>query len=220
MKKQKIKLKSYISDDVLFEGYYASVKLCVEEAVAQGVPLDGIDLSHANLANANLDDAQMTAARFCGANLNGANLSEAVFDYANFSHADLSYCCFVAASLHSVNFSCASFASTDVTDSVMSRCQFSCPSVFGTLFHRTALFKNNVYYCDKGMSHKMESAPVSVVGLPQDIVYLDDAVKIGPEFILKKDIADAGLSHLKFLYGDIIARFLMVGTHSRVVEKV
>lgn len=66
----------------------------------------------------------------------------------------------------------------------------------------------------------MESAPISIVGLPKEIVYLDDSIKIGAEFISKKDIVDAGVSHLKFLYGDILGRFLMAGSYCQSVEKV
>ena len=66
-------LKS-ISGDVLFEGYFRTVKRAVEAAVREDVCLDGINLRNANLAQVNLDNAQIQGACLWGANLTGANI--------------------------------------------------------------------------------------------------------------------------------------------------
>lgn len=220
MPKIKITLKSHLTGEEIFEGHYENARQAVEDAVSQGVILDGVDVSHMNLACANLDDAQMAGARCHGTNFNGANLSEAVLDFADFTGAELSHACLAASSLNHVNFSEASFASTDVTDAVITRCQFTCPSVFTTLFCRAAHFKDCLYYCDKGHARQMNDVPIFIYGLPMEIVCLDNEIKIGRDFIAKKDIASAGLSHLKFLYGRKAAHFLIAGVFDERAVKI
>lgn len=218
MGKQHYHLVCWHTDRILFEGRFESMRECVEQAVKEGVNLDGVDMTGQNLACANLDDAQMCGARFFGANLNGANLSEGVFDNADFTGADFSYACFAVSSLMDVDFTGASFSVTDVTDAVIRGCRFSCPSVFTTLFHRAAVFSACEFMGSDSKLMRMDKPPITISGLPRDIVYLDDAVKIGTEFVSKTDLRDAGMAHLRFLYGDMIASFLYaaMGREKRV----
>lgn len=215
--KKKYQLVCGHTDEILFEGWFDSICSCVEKAVAEGICLDSVNLAGANLSNANLDDAQMSGANLNGTNLNGANLSEGVFDNANFSEADLSHACLVQGSFMNVNFYGSSFSSTDVTDAVMTGCQFSCPSVFSTLFGRAALF-SGCHYIHGGAEHFfMDRPPVTISGLVRDIVFLDDVIKIGNEFIAKKELLTVGLNHLRMLYGHDIARYLSPIFHEKTV---
>lgn len=209
MKRAKFHILNYHTDQIIYEGWFGTMTECVERAVGEGVNLDGADLSGINLACANLDDAQMAGARFVGTNLNGANLSEGVFDDADFTHADLSYACMAISSFMNVNFYGASFASTDFTDAVVRGCRFSCPSMFTCLWHRASVFGDCVYIHDNAVSCGMSKPPVAVTGLPREIIYMDNMVKIGNDVQTKKDIESAGYAHLKFLYGEGVARFLL-----------
>lgn len=207
MKRKKFHLLCYHTEKILYEGWFGSIRECVERAVAERVCLDGVDLRHANLGCANLDDAQMAGARLHGANLRGANLSEAVFDYADFTHTDVAHACFAMSSLLSVDFTGAGFGATDVTDAVIRDCGFSCPSVFTTQFIRARIF-SHCRYADHGQALSMQTVPVVIQGLSRDIVYLDHHVKIGRDFVRKADLCDAGMAHLRFLYGAQVAAFL------------
>lgn len=209
MKKAKHHILNHHTDQIVFEGWFHSMKDCVERAVADGINLDGADLAGINLACANLDDAQMAGARLAGANLNGANLSEGVFDNADFARADLSYACLAVSSFMGVDFHGSSFAATDVTDAVIRDCMFSCPSMFTCLWHRAAVFSDCIYSHDERTNCALTKPPVMISGLPRDIVYMDNAVRIGNDVVAKKDLANAGYAHLKFLYGEAIARFLL-----------
>lgn len=208
--KSKIKysLINYKTKDILFEGWFNSLKDCVEQAVSDRIPLDHVDLSGVNLAHANLDDARMSGASLRGTNLQGANLSEAVFDHADFSDADVTHACFALSSLIKVNFYGASFSCTDMTDAVISGCQFSCPSVFSTLFGRAALFTDCHYTHEHRDYYEMSRPPVVVSGLPRDIVVLDHVIKIGQDFIPKSRLRAIGLPRLMHAYGTDVSDFL------------
>lgn len=214
--KTKYQLVCKDTDEILFEGWFDSIRSCVERALEDKVCLNGVDLAGANLSNANLDDAQMVGANLSGANLNGANLSEGVFDNANFTDADLSNACLVQGSFMNTNFYGASFSSTDVTDAVITGCQFSCPSVFSTLFGRAALFLGCHYIHSGGDHFFMDRPPVTVYGLVRDIVFLDDVIKVGHDFIMKRDILSVGVHHLKLMYGNDIARYLSPIFHEKI----
>lgn len=209
---KKYQLLCHHTGEVLYEGYFKTLRHCVETAIGEKICLDGVDLSGANLICANLDDAQMAGAKLSGANLTGANVSEAILDYADMTCVDLSQTCFAMSSLMNVNFYGASFSSTDVTDAVLSGCQFSCPSMFTVMWHRAALF-SNCHYAHSHHNHQehydLFKPPISVQGLARDFIVLDDAVKIGAEIISKQDIICAGRSRLTFLYGEETANFLM-----------
>ena len=209
MERSQYELKCQHTNEILFSGYFLSIKDAVEQAVIENVCLDAVKLEGANLTCANMDDAQLMGANFKNANLNGANLSESVFDYACFQGADLSHACLALASCMNSNMLEASFAATDVTDAVISGCDFSCPSVFSTLFARATLFTKCQYHdklCRK--AYKMTKPPVVITGLPRDIVYLDHVIKIGHDFISKVDMVAAGYKHLEFLYGHDVASFI------------
>jgi uncharacterized protein YjbI with pentapeptide repeats len=72
----KIKIKS-LTDSVLFEGAFSSVKDCLVAAVLQGANLEGANLEGAHLEGANLEGANLINAYLRGANLEGANLEGA-----------------------------------------------------------------------------------------------------------------------------------------------
>lgn len=204
---KKYQLTNYETHEILYEGFYKSFVECLENAVLKKVDLTGIDLSGQNLSHANLDDAYMPMAKCVKTNFCGANMSEAVFDGADFTDSDLTYACLVQSSLRDVRMMGTSFAVTDVTDAIIERCVFSCPSVFSTLFQRAHIFHDN-QFIHMNKTVRMNHVPIFVCGLPRDIVYLDHYIKIGSEFILKTDLLAAGNRHLEFLYGVEIARFI------------
>jgi hypothetical protein len=208
MNKQRYHLINYHTDAIIFDGWFASFKRCVEHAIADGVCLDGVDLAGQDMQCANMDDAQMVGAHCQGANFNGANLSEAVFDNANFAQCDLTNACFAVSSLMNINFIGASFGDTDCTDAIIRHCQFSCPTMFNISWRRAASFSECLFVDDEYGPIKMDGVPIVVQGLPRDIVFLDDVVRIGYHYIAKSDIQNTGMAHLKYLYGCEIASHL------------
>ncbi|PJB73000.1 MAG: hypothetical protein CO093_01695 [Alphaproteobacteria bacterium CG_4_9_14_3_um_filter_47_13] len=52
----KLQIKNSRTNIILYEGVFATVKDCLEQAVQERVCLDYADLRHANLANGALDD--------------------------------------------------------------------------------------------------------------------------------------------------------------------
>jgi hypothetical protein len=83
--KVQMQIKNRFTDAVIYEGEFASIRLCVEAAVRSGANLSG-----ANLYGANLSGAYLSGADLYGANLSGADLSGANLYGANLSGADLS----------------------------------------------------------------------------------------------------------------------------------
>jgi hypothetical protein len=78
-----MQIKNRFTDAVIYEGEFASIRLCVEAAVR-----DRANLSGANLYGANLYGANLSGANLYGANLSGANLSRANLSGADLSGAD------------------------------------------------------------------------------------------------------------------------------------
>lgn len=218
MGKKKFQLHCDHTGEMIFEGWFETIKQTVEQAVIDHVCLDGVDLSGVNLACANLDDAQLSGANLSSANLNGANLSESIFDNANLSGADVSHACFALSSCMNVNMIGTSFGNTDVTDAVISGCQFSCPSVFTMSFGRAAMFANCTYIGMDGMPCRMTKPPVVITGLSREVVYMDDVIKIGNDFVSKIDMIAAGDRHLEFLYGREIAAFIRPVLYENIVN--
>ena len=75
--KKTFQIKNISSDTVLFEGKFASFKLCVEAAVKSGLSLTGADLRSVYLRSADLRSANLTGADLRSANLPGADLMNA-----------------------------------------------------------------------------------------------------------------------------------------------
>lgn len=217
-KKKKYELFCDSTNEVIFDGWFSTIKDCVESAVKDSVCLDGVNLSGMNLSCSNLDDAQMAGANLRNTNLNGANLSESVFDNSVMIGADLSHACFALSSLMNVDMTLSSFATTDVTDAVISECQFSCPSVFNTMFGRAAVFSNCTYVHEKKGICMMKKPPIVISGLSREVVYMDDVIKIGGEFIAKCDLIAAGDRHLEFIYGREIAAFIRPALYENLIN--
>ena len=150
-----------------------------------------------------------------GVSLDGVDLTGANLACANLDDAQMT-----GARLRGANFTGASFGNTDVTDAVITRCQFSCTSLFTVMLHRAASFAQCVFHAADGQSHNMNAVPVVISGLPKDVVYLDEVVKIGRDFISKSDIRNAGWTHLKFLYGEDVAGFLYGATRQKTAQNV
>jgi len=112
----------------------------------------------------------------------------------------------------------ASFAATDVTDAVISGCQFSCASVFSTMFGRAAIFTNCSFVHDEKGVCRMGKPPVVISGLSRDIVYMDNIVKIGSDFVSKADLIAAGDRHVEFIYGREIAGFIRPALYENIVN--
>jgi len=84
-----MQIKHKITNKVLFEGNYDSIKSLVEAAVKAGVGLICADLNGADLSDAKLRGAHLWRANLGGANLSGADLRDANLSNANLIYVDL-----------------------------------------------------------------------------------------------------------------------------------
>ena len=166
---------------ILYSGRFASLRLCVEQAVADGAALDHAHLEGANLINAALDGARLQGASFRGANLMGANLSEATLDDAIFSDACLIGTCLNRSSLRHCDFEGAAFGATDIQDCRIGGCTFSTPSAFSLNFSTTADMSQCTYRADSGRSCYFSRPPVVLGGLSRLIALLDDHMLAGAD---------------------------------------
>jgi hypothetical protein len=84
-----VKITSYITGKVLFEGEYEYMSAAVMAAVKSSADLSGANLSGADLRGADLSSANLSSANLSSANLSGANLRGAYLSGANLSDANL-----------------------------------------------------------------------------------------------------------------------------------
>ena len=100
-----IQIKNGFNKSMLFEGEFASLRACVEEAVRVRANLSGAELYRANLSRANLSGANLCWADLSGANLCWADLSRANLYRANLSRANLCWADLSRANLSEANLS-------------------------------------------------------------------------------------------------------------------
>ncbi len=188
----RLHIKNHRTEEVIYEGVFATARACAEQAVREGICLDHADLRHANLANAELDDALMRGARLDGTNLTGANLSEAQLDGASFTDATLHAACLCLSSLVNCGFEGASFGATDITGCVMRQCRFSTLSTFTLNFIDAAIIEDCRYHGDNGAICSFSKPPVVVQGLPLPVIFLDRHLKIGSQTGTWQEWSDPG----------------------------
>jgi len=87
----KMQIKNYITNDIIFEGRYISLRLALEKNkfILEGAYLRGADLRSADLEGANLRGAYLRGADLRSADLEGANLRGAYLRGAYLEGADL-----------------------------------------------------------------------------------------------------------------------------------
>ncbi len=98
-----MQIKNRWTDAVLFEGDFATIRLCVEAALESGAYLGAADLGAAYLGCANLRGANLGGAYLGGANLRGAYLGGAYLGAANLGCANLGCANLRAADLDGAN---------------------------------------------------------------------------------------------------------------------
>lgn len=175
----KIRIARWDDGKTLYAGAFPDMKSALEQAVTDGVMLDGADLRHANLVNAALDDAVMRGARFDGANLMGANMSEGVFNGAVFAGAGLQNACLCCSSLAGCDFMDAQFGATDIAGADISNCRFSTLSALTLNFRDVRLLDGCVFADPGGAACPFSRPPVAILGLDYPVAVFDRHLKIG-----------------------------------------
>lgn len=173
-------LKSFLENQILFEGQFPSFVECLERAVADRVDLSGIDLAKRNLSNANLDDAIMPNALLAGANLTGTNLSEAKMSGSNFFGAALYNTCLCYSDLTLCNFEDCRFGATDIAGAVLDGSRFSTLSTFSLDLINAGSMADCVFCDSSGQICQLSKPPVVIQGLfHQPLILMDKDMKIG-----------------------------------------
>ena len=167
-------IRSVQNNAVIFEGRFASFSACVEQAVADNIPLPGADLRRANLANAALDDAVMPGADLTGANLSGTNLSESRLNGVNFTGAALYNTCLAWSDLRNCNFEDADFGGVDISGCDISGSRFSTLSSFKLDFIQTRRMNGCTFKRHDGDITVMTRPPIVISGLATAPVVLTD----------------------------------------------
>lgn len=164
---------------ILFEGYFPDLRACTEQAVRDGICLDGADLARANLTNACLDEASLRHASFHGANLVGANLSEARLDHADFTDAELQNACLCFSSLRHATLAGCGFGATDIAGADVSFALFSTLSALTLNFRDAAALESCLYHEDGAAPIPFSAPPVVLQGLYHPVAVFDAHIKIG-----------------------------------------
>lgn len=165
---------------ILAEGMYADIRAALEEAVTQGVCLQGADLRGANLANAMLDGAVLRGADLAGANLMGANLSEAALIDCDLCNTTLYGAVFCESALQNCNFSGALCGGTDLAAVLMERCLFSSLSAVTMNFRDCEQIRNCAFHDEAGGQIALFSRPpIYIGGLDQPVIVFDSHVRVG-----------------------------------------
>ncbi len=179
---QKQSIRNHLTGAVIYDGFFPSLLACAEQAVADGVALDGADFTDANLVNARLDDARLKGSSFRSANLMGANLSEAVLDAADFSDAGLQNACLCFTSLRYARFAGALFGATDIAGADITGSVFSTLSALSLNFRDTADMQACVFEDREQRCYPLTRPPVVIHGLTYPVIFMDSHVGVGPVF--------------------------------------
>lgn len=190
-----INIKHRRTGDILFEGVFDNLRHCVEQAVIEGVCLDGADFSHSNLVNANLDDASLRQACFTGANLMGANLSDACLDNADFTNANLQAACLCFSSLRYCNFTGCLFGATDIAGADLSHSLFSTLSAFSLNFRDAKAMAHCLYQDADTYLCPISKPPIAIQGLTYPVILMDTHIKVGKTLKPYKDWLNSPLHH-------------------------
>jgi len=170
-----------ISGEILYESQARTLKAAAEEAVAAGVDLSGANFRNACLNFAELDGAHMPGACFWGARLNGANLSDGDFRGSDFRTAILLNACMGGSDFDQTDFSGAFFARTIIADSVLSRCRFSCPSIFSLDLGMAQSLQGSVYNHFGERECNVSTPPIIIQGLTKPVIWFGEDLLIGHE---------------------------------------
>jgi len=195
-----MRLKS-VTGEVIFEGYFHTVKRAVEAAVQEYVCLNNVDLRNANLSQANLDGAQMKGACLWGANLTDVNMAGAEMIGADCRKALLQECCLAESNCSKIDFRGSYFSRTIVTQTNLSNTKFSCPSVFSLNFQDVKTLKDAVYSHRGEVDCDLSVPPIMIHGLPKNIILMKDKVIIGTSLYdapLQDKIFDSFLQLMNF----------------------
>lgn len=164
--------------NLLFSGDYRTLRECVEDALRDGVNLDGIDLSRSDLSEINLDGVRIAGANFAHVNLTGANVSEASLQDCDFTGAALFNACFCHSDLSGSNFSDALCGGTDLAGTRLTRCIFSGRPALGMNFSDSSDMQA-ARYRTPWKDCPMTMPPLIVSGLPLPVALFDHDVLVG-----------------------------------------
>lgn len=180
---RQITIKRQKTGETLHEGTYNTLKDCLEDAVLQGLSLEGADLRRANLMNAALDGGRLRGACFEGANLMGANLSEACLEGADLRDAGLQNACLCDAEMKGCVFHGTLFGATDIAGADISFSRFDTLSAFTLNFRDARRLELCRYKNPDGVLCPFSRPPAVLMGLYHPVILMDQHIKIGPEIL-------------------------------------
>jgi uncharacterized protein YjbI with pentapeptide repeats len=171
-------LKS-VDRKILYEGRFSNVRQGVEQAVELNIDLTNINLKGANLTGGRFDNAYMPEACLWGANLTDANFTSAELQGSDFRLSQLLNCCLAEADCSESNFDGAYFSRTILTDTDLSQCQFSCPSLFQNNLADVKTLLGSIYSHLGEEDCPLSYAPLVIKGLPKRMIFMDHHAIIG-----------------------------------------
>ena len=186
-------LKS-ITGEVIFEGYFHTVKRAMEAAVREHVCLDGVDLRNTNLSQANLDGAQMKGVCLWGANLTGVNMSGVEMAGADCRNANFKDCCLAESDCSKTDFRGSYFSNSVLRQTDLSDAKFSCPSIFNNNLYEVGNLHGAVYSHKGEVECDMSQTPIIIHGVEKPIILLKDKILIG-HFLYDKGTYQKIITH-------------------------
>ena len=163
----------------MFEGRFATVRRCVEAAVATGIDLNGVNLRGAMLRHAMLDGACLRGACLWGARLEGVQMAGGDCRGADLRAAAMKDACLAESDFSGGDFRGAYMGGVIVRAARFDACEFSCPSIFTVPWEEAASLHDAVYWHRGEIPCALTGAPLVISGLPQRVVMMPHHVLVG-----------------------------------------
>ena len=174
----------------LYESKARTIRTTLEEAVANDVDLTGADLRKANLKNASLDGLKAPKSCFWGANLACADMAGADLSGSDLRNTALDGVCLAHTKLCKVDLQGAYFSHTILEDADLQGARISCISFFDCDL-RTVRNLCDATYVHWGEEEiELETPPIVIKGLPQNIILTGHACIRGTEILDWSDLDD------------------------------
>ncbi|MCB1782770.1 MAG: pentapeptide repeat-containing protein [Alphaproteobacteria bacterium] len=184
---ENFRLIRHTDQELIFEGQFASLTNCLEQAIRENTDLSHIDLKNKNLSGGNFDGAYMPGALLSGTNLTGANISECCLRGGVFHHASLYNTCLCETDLRACDFRDSNFGATDITGADISFSRFSTLSCFDLAFETTQNMLGCTFESPDGHKCKMSESPLILRGIMSSpIIVMDQTVRIGGDIWCRK----------------------------------
>ncbi len=174
----------------IYDSKAKTIRGAIEEAVANNIDLTGADLRKANLKNASLDGLKAPKSCFWGANLACADMAGADLDGSDLRNTALGGACLAHTSLQKTDLQGAYFSHTILENANLGGAKISCISFFDCDLRSVGNLRDATFVHWGEEEIELESPPIVIKGLPQNIILAGHACIRGAEILDWGDMDD------------------------------